>query len=99
MRPTTLRDRIHRLAKTTSNISWSTHAIERMAERDIRDHVVVDVLRSGEIKGAIESGANPGEWKAKLVKEVKGRREAGMVVVVIRNARLFVKTAEWEDTK
>ena len=99
MRPSTLRELIRRLAKDTSNIAWGAHALRRMSERDIRDYVVVEILRSGEIKGAIELGNKPGEWKAKLVKEIKGRREAGVVVIVIRSARLFVKTAEWEDTK
>jgi hypothetical protein len=98
MRPGTLRDLVHRLARETANISWSRHAHERMAERDIRDHVVLDVLRHGDIKGDIEPGQQPGEWKAKLVREAKGRREVG-VVVLVRNARLFVKTVEWEDTK
>jgi hypothetical protein len=99
MRPGILRDLVHRLARDTANISWSVHALERMAERDIRDHVVIDVLRHGEIKGDVEAGKNPGEWKVKLTREAKGRREAGVVVLVVRNARLFVKTAEWEDLK
>jgi len=34
-----------------------------------------------------------------MVKEVKGRREAGVVVLTIRNERLLVKTVEWEDVK
>jgi hypothetical protein len=99
MQPAALRGIVHRLAKDTANISWSKHALDRMAERDIRDHVVIDVLRSGEVRGPIEPGNSPGEWKAKMVKEAKGRREAGVVVVVYRSERLFVKTAEWEDAK
>jgi Domain of unknown function (DUF4258) len=97
MRPGTLRDLVHRLALDTANISWSQHALDRMVERDIRDHVALDVLRRGEIKGDIEPGQHPGEWKTKLVREAKGRREAGVVVLVVRNTRLFVKTVEWED--
>ena len=60
---------------------------------------MLDVLRHGEIKGDIEPGQRPGEWKVKLIREAKGRREAGVVVLVVRNARLFVKTVEWEDKK
>ena len=97
IRPSTLRDQVHRLAKDTSNISWSKHALQRMEERGIRDVMAVDVLRSGEVKGAIETGQKPGEWKAKLAQQIKGRREVGVVVIVYRNSRLFVKTAEWED--
>ena len=99
MRPSTLRDLVRRLSQDTGNIAWGKHALERMAERDIRDYVVVDVLREGEISGSFEPGSNPGEWKAKFVKEVRGRRQAGVVVIVIRNAKLFVKTVEWEDAR
>ena len=90
---------IHELARNTSNIGWSTHALERMAERDITDRVAVDVLRTGSLQGRIEPGSNPGEWKVEMVKEVKGQRKVGIVVITIRNARLFVKTTEWEDLR
>jgi hypothetical protein len=96
-RPETIRDLVHRLATDTANISWSRHAFERMTERGITDLVALSVLRKGSLKGAIEGGQNPGEWKVKLVHQVKGRREVGVVVVTVRNARLFVKTVEWED--
>jgi hypothetical protein len=49
------------------------------------------------LKGEIEPGSNPGEWTAKMCKEVKGRREVGVVTIVMRAKRLFVKTVEWED--
>jgi len=97
LRPETIRDLVHRLALDTANIGWSTHAIDRMPERGITDKMVVDVLRRGAPKGAIEGGKNPGEWKVKMVWQMKGRREVGVVVVTVRNARLFVKTVEWED--
>jgi hypothetical protein len=98
-RPEEIRDLIHRLAVDTKNIAWGVHAKERMVERDIDDRVAVDVLRTGSLQGPIDPGNNPGEWKVKMVKEVKGRREVGVVVITIRNARLFVKTAEWEDLR
>jgi hypothetical protein len=96
-RPDQISDLIHKLAANTKNIAWSAHALRRMTERDIYDRVVIEVLRTGSPQGPIEPGSNPGEWKAKMVKEVKGRREVGVVVVTMSNARLFVKTAEWED--
>jgi hypothetical protein len=94
-----IRNLIHRLAADTRNIAWSTHALQRMVERDIADRVAVDVLRTGSLQGQIEPGSNPGEWKVKMVKEVKGRREVGVVVITIRDAQLFVKTTEWEDLR
>jgi hypothetical protein len=94
-RPEKIRDLIHRLAADTRKIFWTPHAHERMAERDITDRTAVDVLRTGSPRGLIEPGKHSGE----VVKEVKGRREAGVVVLTIRNERLLVKTVEWEDVK
>jgi hypothetical protein len=96
-RPEQIRDLIHRLAADTKNIAWSEHALQRMAERDITDYVAVNVLRTGWLEGSIEAGASPGEWKAKMVKEVRGRREVGVVVITVSSKRLIVKTVEWED--
>jgi ribosomal protein L39E len=45
----------------------------------------------------IEPGANAGEWKAKMAKQMKGNREVGVVTIVINGNKLFVKTVEWED--
>jgi Domain of unknown function (DUF4258) len=98
LRPEAIRDQVHRLALDTSNVSWASHALDRMGERGITDAMAVDVLRRGSLKGAVEAGKHPGEWKVKMVRQVKGRREVGVVVVLaVRNARLFVKTVEWED--
>lgn len=90
---------VHQLAQSTDNISWSDHALERMEEREISDVVAVEVLRHGTLEGAVEPGKNAGEWKAKMTMPVKGRREVGVVVLTVRNARLYVKTVEWEDLK
>jgi hypothetical protein len=93
----TIEAMVRKLAEKTDNIAWSDHALKRMYERDIPDVVAVEVLRSGIAKGEIESGKNAGEWKVKMTKPVKGRREVGVVVLTVRSARLFVKTVEWED--
>jgi hypothetical protein len=96
-RPDAIRDLVRQIAIDTSNIAWSKHALKRMAERDITDAVVLEVLRRGVPKGEIEAGANPGEWKVKMVRTIRGRREVGVVVIAIHDRRLLVKTAEWED--
>ena len=59
--------------------------------------MAVEVLRKGDVKGDIEAGKNPGEWKVKVVKQIKGRREIGVIVLIMRQSRLFIKTVEWED--
>lgn len=96
-RPNVIEKRIHDLSADSVNVSWDKHTRQRMAERDISDVMIFDTLRSGFIKGDVIPGKNPEEWVAKLVKEQRGRREVGVVTVVIQNARLFIVTVEWED--
>jgi hypothetical protein len=67
--------------------------------RGITDLDVLRVLRNGYISGPIEPGRNEGEWKCKIVAPVKGRREVGVVTLLIRNRKLRIKTVEWEDLK
>jgi len=93
---------IRTLATDSRNVRWraqvyETHAESRMDWRDITDRMMFDVLRTGFIRGDIEPGKNPGEWKAKMVKQMKGTREVGVVTIVINSQRLFIKTVEWED--
>jgi hypothetical protein len=96
-RPETFRNLVQRLAADTVKIGWAKHAHERMAQRGISDKFALDALRFGVVKGAIDAGANPGEWKGKMTHRAKGRREVGVVVITVRHQRLFVKTVEWED--
>jgi hypothetical protein len=70
-----------------------------MAERDITDEMALEVLRKGDIKGAIVPGERPDELKVKMVRQIKGRREVGVVVVTVKAARLRVITVEWEDMR
>lgn len=49
------------------------------------------------MEGEIEPGQNAGEWKCKIVAKIKGNREVGVVTIVMRVGRLFIKTVEWED--
>jgi hypothetical protein len=92
-----LGEMVRRLAANSDNIKWSDHAFVRMDERGITDVVALDVMRLGEPIGPVEAGANPDEWKIKMTRAVKGRREVGVVVVTVRSTHLLVKTVEWED--
>lgn len=92
-------DRVRELAKDSRNIKWSQHARDRMNERGIPNRVALTVRRRGFVEGEITPGKNEGEWRAKMIRQVRGKREVGVVVVKIRNSRLFVKTVEWEDLK
>ena len=94
-----LEKRIRALALDDERITWGDHALERSEERDISIRDALTVLRTGYLDAAIEPGENPGEWKGKMTRAMKGRREIGVVVIVIRDNELFVKTVEWEDLK
>jgi hypothetical protein len=101
-RPTTLEDLVRRLAQDSRNVRWraktyASHAESQMEWRDITDAMMFEVLRTGTIKGDVEPGKYPGEWKLKMAKTMKGQREVGVVTIVIREQKLFIKTVEWED--
>ncbi|GAA0571708.1 DUF4258 domain-containing protein [Rhizomicrobium electricum] len=94
-----LQKRIREIAKNTDNITWGSHAFDRSDERDITDTDALTILRTGQLDDQIEQGESLGEWKGKMTKVLRGRREAGVVVIVIKDAELFVKTVEWEDLR
>ena len=91
--------RIRDIAADTSKIILGQHAQERMAERGILDIDIYRILRTGHIQGHIEAAKNKGEWKCKIVKRLRGSRDAGVVTIILENGKLFVKTVEWEDIK
>lgn len=95
--PNDFANRIRALAADSRNIAWSNHARERMEQRGISIRQALTVLREGMVVGKIVPGQYPGELKAKIVRNMKGRREVGVVVLLIRNNHIRVKTVEWED--
>jgi hypothetical protein len=96
--PGLLRARIRDLAAAGA-YSYRLHAFERREERDIDIQDALAVLRCGEIAGPVVAGENAGEWKCKVTgkPELSSSREVGVVVVVVRNNRLYLVTVEWED--
>ena len=99
LRPADLEARIHELATVSARVAVSRHAIERMIERGITDRMMFVTLRGGRLVGSVEPGKRSGEWKCKMVMEMRGRREMGVVTLVIGAERLLVKTVEWEDVR
>ena len=59
---------------------------------------VLRILRSGFV---VEDPvpAEQGEWKCKIVRRMKGTRDVGVVVIILRSGNLFIKTVEWEDVR
>ncbi len=91
---------IRELAKDSSCVTWTTHALDRLYERDITDLDAMRILRRGDIVGPIEPGAKIDEWKCKVVlpqEHLGGEREVGVVTIVQRTVRLLIKTVEWEN--
>lgn len=86
------------MANVPGGVTFGNHARERMHEREIDDVDVLRVLRSGYLSGNPDP-AEPGEWKCKVTKPIKGARIVGVVVIILRSKRLFVKTVEWEDLR
>lgn len=92
-----LHSTIRQLAEEDKAVYLSHHARERMGLRSITRIDVIRVLTRGHINGEVVPGQNPGEWKCKVVANVKGSREIGVATLVIGGDRILVKTAEWED--
>jgi superfamily I DNA and/or RNA helicase len=97
--PAQLLLQVQEIAADSSKVMFGDHSLDRMEERGITTLDVLRVLRAGDIKGSIDAGKNIGEWRCKIVKQMKGTREIGVVTIVKNADRLFIKTVEWEDLK
>lgn len=101
-RPDVLEARIRTLALNSDNIRWraksyETHVESRLDLRDVDPMMMYEVLRTGYLSGRIRPGKYPDEWTAKMTKKMRGKRELGVVTIVVKDSWLFVKTVEWED--
>jgi Domain of unknown function (DUF4258) len=97
--PSQMLDLVQKIAKDSGCVYFGPHSQDRMEERGISTLDALRVLRTGDIKGSVEPGKNTGEWKCKIVKQMKGTREIGVVTLVVNAGRLFIITVEWEDLK
>src|SRR5262249_20596760 len=75
-RPETIQDMVRRLARDTSNIKWSRHALQRMDERGITDKYAIDVLRRGSItERSCREGRQPRRMESE--DDVSSKRASG----------------------
>lgn len=95
---TVAEQRIHVLALDSDNVQFSDHALEQMGKRGIFDIDVFRVLRNGHVDEA-PTKTKYEEWKCKIIMQIRGSRQAGVVTVFLHNGKLFIKTVEWEDLK
>lgn len=91
-----LRDKVRATAKETKLVFFSDHASKQMWDRDISVMEAFEVLRLGEIVGAPWQEED-GEQACKVAFKKKGARAIGVVVIVLTEDGLLVKTVEWED--
>lgn len=91
---------VQAIAATTEYVLISSHARERMEERDVTDVEVIKVLRNGYVDGAPWIEDRGGDMACKVVQRQPGGRKLGVVTIVLtRRGRLLVKTVEWEDVR
>jgi len=90
--------RIHQAAGKTEYVLFSDHALERMEERGITDAQVYEVLRKGHVTEP-PALTKLGEWKCKIESELRGGREVGVITIILKSGKLFIKTVEWEDVR
>lgn len=89
--------RIREIVKVTANVKLTTHAKKRMAERDIIKTEVYRILKNGDIENDPEL-TERGEWKCKVTLQLRGRRLAGVVAILVNGGKqLVIVTVEWED--
>ena len=91
--------RVHELSKDSGNLRWTRHIRERMLERGIDTDAVLRVLRSGDIDQDPVAGDAKGEWIVKLTRKMTGGRTVGIVTILLKENRLRLVTAEWEDLR
>lgn len=87
---------IRRAAAEDRNVIFSNHVNKRILEREISDIELRRVLRTGHVMEE-PTRTKRGEWKCKVIKQIKGTRDAGVVTIILHNGMLFIKTVEWED--
>ena len=89
---------VRKRAEDSANIIFSSHAQQRMYERDISDADVLRILQNGDLRGAVEPAKERSGQKVKMVYRLRGNREAGVVTIVFAHTtQLLVVTVEWED--
>jgi Domain of unknown function (DUF4258) len=96
LRPARAQEIVREIAADTNRVILGDHAKQRMEERGISDIEVYRILQRGFVLEAPERTEFK-EWKCKVVMQLKGNRDAGVIVIILTAGRLFAKTVEWED--
>lgn len=89
---------IRAAALDSAKVIITDHAEDRMEERDITDRDLFRILQEGRVAGTPRLTEDM-DWKCKVVKRLRGSREAGAVTVIAKAGFLIVVTVEWEDLR
>jgi len=91
--------KVIRMLAKAERVAFSSHVLdERLDERGFDIGDIFEILRVGDIDGAIKPGKNRDEWRCLVVGNLKwSPREVGVATVVVRQDRLIVATVEWID--
>ncbi len=89
---------IRALALEPARVTVTFHAQDRMLERGFSNRDLINVLTTGQVL-AQPTLTERGEWKCKVVKRLRGSRDAGAVTLIAKGDRLIVVTMEWEDVR
>ena len=98
LRPGKAEEKIRAIAKESGKVILGNHAKQRCLERDFVKDDILRVLRTGIIKDEPEQTEHK-EWKCKVIGNIRGSRDVGVITIILLNGSLFIKTVEWEDWK
>lgn len=88
---------LRNLSTNTSNIVLTNHAEDRMWERQINFDLVLKALRTGQVEyDGIDERGDP-TLRASVA--VRSRSMSVICALVIRQGRILVITAMWDDVK
>jgi len=85
--------------ENTANVIFTDHAWDRVSERDITREDVFKVLRTGHCNEEPFQNEKK-NWQVTIVKRMSGRREVGVVTIILDNdEKLVIRTVEWMDLR
>ena len=91
---------IRAIAVNSGDVFFGTHAKQQLETRNLYDRDVIRGFRIGDVVGEVTPGTGAGEWKCEVIfpsGDDTGNRNIGVITIVQRGVRLFIKTVMWKD--
>lgn len=82
-------------------LHWTSHAKDRLAERDLIMGDVIHVLENGFVLDEAEPATRPGTWKYRMECKTpnSGGRTVRVVVIPFSSCEIKLVTVMWADEK